>query len=66
MVVEPPIVLRHFNKDQESSKDVTTLDWNVRGVMSPSSSFIALRRHSRLLGATLRCYLASHLFLIAV
>lgn len=32
MVVEPPIVLRHFNKDQESSKDVTTLDWNVRGV----------------------------------
>lgn len=31
MVVEPPIVLRHFNKDQESSKDVTTLDWNVRG-----------------------------------
>jgi hypothetical protein len=54
MVVEPPIVLRHFNKDQESSKDVTTLDWNVRGVMGPSSSsFIALRRHSRLLGATL-------------
>jgi len=42
MVVEPPIVLRHFNKDQESSKDVTTLDWNVRGVHVQDAVFAAV------------------------
>jgi transducin (beta)-like 1 len=43
-VIEPPIVLKHFNKDQESSKDVTTLDWNGDGTMLATGSYDGLAR----------------------
>eukprot|EP01090_Pellita_catalonica_P007238 TRINITY_DN1784_c0_g1_i1.p2 TRINITY_DN1784_c0_g1~~TRINITY_DN1784_c0_g1_i1.p2 ORF type:complete len:515 (-),score=62.67 TRINITY_DN1784_c0_g1_i1:32-1576(-) len=42
--VESPLVLKHFNKDQESSKDVTTLDWNRDGTKLATGSYDGLAR----------------------
>ncbi|KAL6073861.1 Transducin (beta)-like 1 X-linked receptor 1, variant 2 [Balamuthia mandrillaris] len=45
--LEPPLVLKHFNKAQESSKDVTTLDWNyspTEGTLLATGSYDGLAR----------------------
>ena len=43
-VVDPPLILTHFNKDQDHSKDVTTLDWNSTGTHLATGSYDGLAR----------------------
>eukprot|EP01103_Thecamoeba_quadrilineata_P015470 TRINITY_DN4901_c0_g1_i1.p1 TRINITY_DN4901_c0_g1~~TRINITY_DN4901_c0_g1_i1.p1 ORF type:complete len:483 (-),score=71.86 TRINITY_DN4901_c0_g1_i1:152-1444(-) len=39
-----PMILKHFNKEQENSKDVTTLDWNGTGTLLATGSYDGLAR----------------------
>eukprot|EP01121_Diplochlamys_sp_Union-15-3_P010720 TRINITY_DN3038_c0_g1_i3.p1 TRINITY_DN3038_c0_g1~~TRINITY_DN3038_c0_g1_i3.p1 ORF type:complete len:399 (+),score=70.03 TRINITY_DN3038_c0_g1_i3:89-1285(+) len=39
-----PIVLKHFNANQEKSKDVTTLDWSPQGTLLATGSYDGLAR----------------------
>eukprot|EP01102_Stenamoeba_stenopodia_P009779 TRINITY_DN289_c0_g2_i8.p1 TRINITY_DN289_c0_g2~~TRINITY_DN289_c0_g2_i8.p1 ORF type:complete len:476 (+),score=45.89 TRINITY_DN289_c0_g2_i8:339-1766(+) len=38
------VVLRHFNSNQENSRDVTTLDWNGTGTLLATGSYDGLAR----------------------